>query len=189
MNPGHILVADDDALAGVLASCDRGVRLVLQALVRHEGEAGVFYIRHPHEACGRITSLTLKASPTVTGDGVSSLRALIHADPRTGTVPHLYLDRLTDRLDSVPAAGQSVRLVFAGNHCKGSVFRNGASEITAALTARIEAIARALPDFHFGRIDLRYAMRARGAKPSSLRTMLRDWRNQRRLMARYPLND
>ena len=33
------------------------------------------------------------------------------------------------------------------------------------------------------------AMRRRGAKPSSLATMLRDWRKQRRLMERYPLND
>ncbi len=239
---GVRLVESEAGLDAALACFDRGVRLVLQALVGYEGEAGVFYIRHPDQPSGRITSLTLKSSPTVTGDGVLTLRDLIHADPRTGAVPHLYLDRFAHRLDSVPEAGQTVRLVFAGNHCKGSVFRNGAGEITAALTARIEAIARALPDFHFGRIDLRYAslpalrgghsfqiieingvgseathiwdpdttlpaayaaqfqhygeafrigaaMRRRGATPSSLRTMLRDWRQQRRLMARYPLND
>ncbi len=239
---GVRLAGDEATLSAALASFDRGVALVLQALVTHEGEAGVFYVRHPDEAVGRITSLTLKSSPTVTGDGRSSLRALIHADPRTGTVPHLYLDRLTERLDTVPALGERVRLVFAGNHCKGSVFRNGADEITPALTVRIDQIARALPDFHFGRFDLRYAspaalrsgsgfsiievngvgseathiwdpdttlrdayaaqfyhygeafrigaaMRRRGARPSSLGAMLRDWRNQRRLMGRYPLND
>lgn len=239
---GVRLVADEATLGAVLAAFDRGVTLVLQALVTHEAEAGVFYIRHPDEPVGRITSLTLKCSPTVVGDGRSSLRALIHADPRTGTVPHLYLDRLADRLETVPALGETVRLVFAGNHCKGSVFRNGVDEITAALTARIDQIARALPEFHFGRFDLRYAspaalrsgsgfkiievngvgseathiwdpdtslreafatqfyhygeafrigaaMRRRGTKPSSLGTMLRDWRNQRRLMERYPLND
>ncbi len=239
---GVRLVRDEADLVTVLAAFDRGVTLVLQALVTHEAEAGVFYIRHPDEPVGRITSLTLKSSPIVTGDGRSTLRALIHADPRTGTVPHLYLDRLRDRLESVPDLGERVRLVFAGNHCKGSVFTNGADEVTEALTARIDGIARALPDFHFGRFDLRYAsppalrsgtgfkiievngvgseathiwdpntslreayaaqfhhygeafrigaaMRRRGATPSSLASMLRDWRHQRRLMQRYPLND
>jgi hypothetical protein len=46
--------------------------------------------------------------------------------------------------------------VFAGNHCKGSIFRNGAAEITQALTARIDQIAQAMPDFCFGRIDVRF---------------------------------
>jgi hypothetical protein len=36
------------------------------------------------------------------------------------------------------------------------LFRNGEAEITAALTARIEAIARDIPDFHFGRFDVRF---------------------------------
>ena len=49
-----------------------------------------------------------------------------------------------------------MQLVFAGNHCKGSIFRNGHEHITPALAARIEAIARAIPDFHFGRFDVRY---------------------------------
>ena len=239
---GDRLAGDEAALGAVLSAFDRNVVLVLQALVPHEGEAGVFYVRHPDEPVGRITSLTLKSSPAVIGDGRSSLRALIHADPRTGAVPHLYLDRLADRLDTVPTTGERVRLVFAGNHCKGSIFRNGADQVTAALTARIDQIAHALPDFHFGRFDLRYAspaalrsgsgfriievngigseathiwdpnttlreayaaqffhygeafrigaaMRRRGARPSSLGAMLRDWRNQRRLMERYPLND
>ncbi len=50
-----------------------------------------------------------------------------------------------------------MRLVFVGNHCKGSIFRDGSSLATEALTARIEQMARALPAFHFGRIDVRVA--------------------------------
>jgi hypothetical protein len=225
-----------------LAAFPRGVALVLQRLVAWEGEAGVFYIRRPDEAKGRITSLTLKHPPTVTGDGVSTLRALIQADERHSRLQHLYLARLGARLDSVPARGAVEKLVFAGNHCRGSIFRNGQASITPALTARIDAIARAIPDFHFGRIDLRFRnlhalrqgqdfaiieingvgseathiwdpdttlreiyaaqlrhygaafaigaeMRRRGARPSGLRRMYLDWRNQRRLMASYPLND
>ena len=239
---GVRLVESEAELDAALASFPRGVRLVLQQLIPWEGEAGIFYIRHPDEPAGHISSLTLKHAPTVTGDGLSTLRALIEEDPRHSRLKHLYLARLGASLQSVPAEGARVRLVFAGNHCKGSIFRNGADEITPALSARIEEVARAMPDFHFGRIDVRFrslaalregsdfaiieingvgseathiwdpdtslrdvfavqfqhygaafaigrAMRRRGARTSGARTMLRDWLNQRRLLASYPLND
>jgi hypothetical protein len=239
---GVRLVRTEAALDEALAAFPRGVRVVLQRLVPWAGEAGIFYIRHPAEAAGHISSLTLKAPPTVTGNGTSTLRALISSDPRHGKLQHLYLSRLGDRLDEVPARGEPVCLVFAGNHCKGSIFSNGASHITPALTERIDRIAQSMPDFCFGRIDVRFdnlaslrdgvgfsiieingvgseathiwdpetslrevfqaqfrhyreafeigrANRARGFRPSGLRAMWRDWRNQRRLMASYPLND
>ena len=239
---GVRLARTTQALAEALAAFPRGVGLVLQAFVPYPGEAGIFYIRMPGEACGRVTSLTLKTPPAVMGDGRSSLRALIMADPRHARLQTLYLGRLAGRLDEVPPQGETVQLVFAGNHCKGSIFANGAADITPALTARIEAIARAIPDFHFGRFDVRFAsqaalrrgedfriieingvgaeathiwdpatslwdiwavqlrhygaawkiartLRAGGARSSGVRVMYRDWINQRRLMASYPLND
>ena len=51
-------------------------------------------------------------------------------------------------------------LVFTGNHCKGSVFVNGADTITPALVRQVDAIARDIPGFHFGRLDVRYASEA-----------------------------
>ncbi|HTZ71134.1 MAG TPA: D-alanine--D-alanine ligase, partial [Acetobacteraceae bacterium] len=239
---GVRLARTPDDLAAALASFPRGVTLVLQAFVDLPGEAGLFYIRHPSEKTGRLTSLTLKHPPTVTGNGTATLRALIDADPRHHRLAHLYRTRLAARMAEVPAPGEVVQLVFTGNHCKGSIFIDGTEEITAAMTARIDAIARDLPDFHFGRFDVRYAslaslrrgeefaiieingvgseathiwdprtsllkiwgdqlhhygaawsigaaLRARGARPSGLRAMTRDWINQRRLMASYPLND
>jgi hypothetical protein len=121
-----------------------------------EGEAGIFYVRHPDEACGRITSITLKHAPVLLGDGRSTLRQLIHADPRAGRIPHIYLPRLAHRLDNVPATGERVRLVFVGNHCKGSIFQDGTWLATTALTEAFERIARSMPNFHFGRIDVRF---------------------------------
>ena len=154
---GVRLARDEAALAAALAAFPRGTVLVLQAFSPHPGEAGIFYIRRPDEARGRITSLTLKYPPVVTGTGRATLRELIAADPRHARLQALYLSRLAGRLDHVPQAGEVVQLVFAGNHCKGSIFANGEAEITPALTARIEAVARDIPDFHFGRFDVRYA--------------------------------
>ncbi|WP_428375214.1 D-alanine--D-alanine ligase [Lichenicoccus sp.] len=153
---GVRLLEDRSRLEATLAAFGRDVDLVLQELIAYEGEAGIFYVRRPGGAPGSITSLTHKQAPILVGDGRSSLRNLVMADSRTRLVPHLYLPRLRDRLHEVPQAGVPVRLVFAGNHCKGSIFSNGASDITAALTGTIERIMADVPNFHFGRIDVRY---------------------------------
>jgi hypothetical protein len=86
-------------------------------------------------------------------------------------VPHLYLDRLAGRLDEVPHQGAQVRLVFVGNHCKGSVFRDGTALATPALTDRVEQLANALPDFHFGRIDVRFGSLAALRRGEGLRVI------------------
>ncbi|HEX5326127.1 MAG TPA: D-alanine--D-alanine ligase [Acetobacteraceae bacterium] len=153
---GVRLIAETADLYRYLAAFPRGERVLLQEYLPEEGEAGIFYVRHPDERVGRITSITLKYPPAVTGDGRSSLRQLILADPRAGLVPHLYLPRLAHRLHEVPAQGERVRLVFVGNHCKGSIFRDGTGHATPALGACFERIARAIPEFYFGRIDVRF---------------------------------
>jgi hypothetical protein len=153
---GVRLIANAADLLPYLAAFPREQRVILQEYVPYEGEAGLFYIRHPEEAHGRITSVTLKYAPYVVGDGRSTLRALILADARAGRVSHLYLPRLGRRLHEVPPAGAPVRLVFVGNHCKGSIFRNGIDHATPELTTQVERIASSLPDFHFGRIDIRF---------------------------------
>ncbi len=153
---GVRLVDDRAALSRYLSAYPRGACVLLQEFVPEAGEAGLFYIRHPDEPRGRITSITLKFPPVVTGDGRSTLRQLILADPRAGRLAQLYLPRLAHRQDEVPRQGEVVRLVFVGNHCKGSIFRNGSGLATEVLTGRIERLARSLPEFHFGRIDVRF---------------------------------
>ncbi len=153
---GVKLVRTPAQLQAYLAAFPRGASLVLQQLVPFEGEAGIFYCRRPGQRQGRVVSITLKYFPHVVGDGQRTLRELILADPRAGQLPHLYLHRHTARLDSVPAFGEAVRLAFAGSHSRGAIFRNGSHLVTPAMEARFDAIARALPEFHFGRFDIRF---------------------------------
>lgn len=143
-------------LATYLAEFPRAKPLQLQALVTSEGEAGIFYIRHPGEVRGRITSVTLKFAPTVTGDGVATVAALIAADARLNAISHLLLPKLGAKAARVPAPDETVRLVFVGNHCRGSTFRNGLNIVTPALSARIDEIMQDMPELYFSRIDLRY---------------------------------
>lgn len=153
---GVRLLRDRAALTGYLQAYPAGETIVLQHYVEEPNEAGIFYVRHPDEPVGRITSVTIKQPPVVVGDGRSTLRTLILADERAGLVPHLYLDRLKDRLELVPEQGENVQLVFVGNHCKGSIFQDGTTMVTPALTEAIDRFARAIPEFYFGRIDVRF---------------------------------
>ncbi|MEZ5636314.1 MAG: hypothetical protein R3E92_04180 [Burkholderiaceae bacterium] len=154
---GVQLVRSVDKLRRYLAAFPRGARLLLQAYVPYEGEAGIFYCRRPGQDKGRIISVTLKYFPHVYGDGRRTLRELILDDPRAGRLPHLYLRRHAARLEEVPAPGQAIRLAFAGSHSRGAIFRNGNDLVTAAMEARFDAIAQRLPEFYFGRFDIRFA--------------------------------
>lgn len=168
---GVRLVHNADDLFRYLGEFPRQTGMLLQEYLPQENEAGLFYIRHPNEAQGRVTSVTLKYAPFVTGDGRSTLEQLVLADPRAGRVPQLYLPRLGSRLHEVPRQGERVRLVFVGNHCKGSIFRDGISLATPAMTERVDQLAKALPAFHFGRIDVRFDSLAALARGEGFRVM------------------
>jgi hypothetical protein len=144
-------------LEDYLVKFPRGERLIFQKLVPHEGEAGVFYVRKPGEVSGRIVSLTLKYFPAVVGDGRSTLEELIHADRRAGRIAGIYLRRHSEHRRRVLAEGEVFKLVFTGNHCKGAIFRNGNRFVTKAMEVSFDAIAREIPEFYFGRFDVRFS--------------------------------
>jgi len=154
---GVRVVHNEAELAAYLRAFPRATSLQLQTLIDWPGEAGIFYIRHPHQKTGRITSVTLKFPPTVIGDGARTIRQLIAADSRLAAVSHLLLPKLGPRAADIPSLGEKIRLVFVGNHCRGSTFKDGMHIVTPALTARIDEIVQDVPDLHFSRIDLRYA--------------------------------
>ena len=153
---GVKLVRSRDDLRAYLEAFPAGASLLLQQLVPFEGEAGIFYVRRPGELRGRIVSITLKYFPYVTGDGLRTLRQLIMDDPRAGRLAHLYLRRHTAHLDGVVPSGHAVRLAFAGSHSRGAIFRNGTHLVTERMQACFDDIAQRLPEFHFGRFDVRF---------------------------------
>lgn len=152
----------------------RNVSLVRDAseardyLLRHSGpvlaqryhpgpfEAGVFYVRFPGTARGRIFSVTDKRFATVTGDGRSTLRTLVWRHPRYRLQAGAHLSALGDRADDTPGPGECVRLGFAGNHCRGAMFLDGERLITPELADAFDSIGVRTPGFFFGRFDVRY---------------------------------
>jgi membrane protein DedA with SNARE-associated domain len=119
-------------------------------------EVGVFYYRLPGQEHGRIFSITDKIFPVVVGDGRRTLESLIRAHPRYSRQVAVFLARHADRRDLVLAEGREFPLALAGNHCQGTLLRDGSHWRTPALEYAIDAIARQVPGFHFGRFDIRF---------------------------------
>jgi membrane protein DedA with SNARE-associated domain len=119
-------------------------------------EAGIFYHRLPGEKSGRIFSITDKHFPVITGDGRSTLEELIWRHPRYRMQARTFLARHDDEKQRVLDNGERLRLAVAGNHCQGTMFRDGAHLITPALERIVDVIARQFDGFFIGRFDVRY---------------------------------
>lgn len=129
---------------------------LIQQFVTYKNEVGIFYVRFPGEQQGRITGIVMKELLTVTGDGISALKALIKKDPRYEMQLKVLKKELGDKLDIIPAQGEKVNLVPLGNHCRGAKFIDGSHLISPALESVIDNVARQIPGFYFGRMDIMY---------------------------------
>jgi membrane protein DedA with SNARE-associated domain len=140
-----------------------GETLMVQQVVPWAGEAGVYYMRMPGEPRGHIISLTFRYVPHVVGDGEHSVQELIKGDRRTLFKSALHLGRTSRHrglppslLASVPGRDEVVPLAFIGSLRTGGMYRDARRFITPDLEQRFDAIARAMPEFYFGRFDVRF---------------------------------
>jgi membrane protein DedA with SNARE-associated domain len=152
---GVKLIRSEADTADYLRDC--AVPLVVQRYVPGPFEVGIFYYRFPHEDRGRIFALTEKIFPVLTGDGVHSIEQLVWRDERARFVADRYLTRFASRRQEVLPTGATLRLVEAGNHAQGCIFRDGARLSSPELEAQIDAISRRLPGFFIGRYDVRFS--------------------------------
>ncbi|MGO3343732.1 MAG: D-alanine--D-alanine ligase [Marinomonas sp.] len=153
---GVKLVKTPQQLKNYIDSYPLGARYLLQEKAPYEAEAGVFYVRYPNEKKGKIISITLKYTPSVMGDGVSTLKELIEQSPRAGKLSHLYFPRHDDKLDWIVPDQQEFQLAFAGSHSRGSIFRDGNQYITDALTSRLDDILADVNGYYYGRLDIKF---------------------------------
>ncbi len=130
------------------------VDFLLQELISYPVELGVFYIRYPRQK-GKITSIVRKEFLSVNGDGESSIIQLLETIPRAVLTADLSSDFLSREGSEIPEKGEQVLVEPIGNHCRGTMFLNDEDEIDERLTNAINQIAEEIPDFYFGRFDLR----------------------------------
>ena len=153
---GVQLVADMTALRTYLSLFPTGETAVLQRYLPQEDEAGIFYARDPTNNTGRVIGLALRYFPRVTGDGRSTVAELIAADPRAKRIGLSPRHECLVPLMTIPRSGEEVRLAIIGSTRVGGLYRDGAALITPQLTQAIDDVARDMPDFHFGRFDVRF---------------------------------
>src|SRR5438128_44450 len=130
--------------------------IVMQRYVLGPREAGIFYYRFPNEASGHILGITRKRFPHVVGASISTIRELIESDSRARIIAKTYVARFGASARRIPAAGEKIRLVEAGNHCQGCIFEDGQDLYSRELLAAMDVICKKLPGFYIGRFDIRY---------------------------------
>jgi len=130
---------------------------IIQDLVDLPLEYGIFYTRFPDREKGLVTSVVMKEMLTVTGNGKSTLQALILEKDRA----KLQWPRLKvvhrERLNDVLKEGETIELVSIGNHCLGTKFLDGSHLINEQLSETFDTISKQVDGFYFGRFDLRCA--------------------------------
>lgn len=150
-------VKDLQQLADIIDAYPKGTALLCQKLANWEPEVGVFYVKDYRTGKGDVISMTSKFLPRVIGDGKTTLGELIENDARAGQLRHMYFERHKEAWGSIPKAGEKVQLVFSASHSKGSIFRDACQYITPELKDTIVKIMDDLPNFYYGRLDIKYS--------------------------------
>lgn len=132
------------------------VPIVAQEYVYGPYEAGIFYFRFPDEPAGKIFAITEKVFPVLVGDGRSTVEELIRADARASLLAETYLRRFDHCRTRVLPDHETLRLVEAGNHAQGCIFRDGMRFWSRELEEQVDAISSRLPGFFIGRYDVRF---------------------------------
>lgn len=145
---------NEKELQAYVSSCP--VPFLLQELVDLPIELGVFYIKYPNQK-GRVTSIVRKEFLSVIGDGVSSVNTLLKENQRALLTADLASEYLTKIGETIPAKNEQLLVEPIGNHCKGTKFLNDNNEIDEELNMAFNTISDQIPDFYFGRFDLRCA--------------------------------
>lgn len=129
---------------------------LVQEYIPYNNEVGIFYAKYPSENKGIITGIVGKEFLAITGDGKSTIETLIKQNNRF----LLQLKNLRNihgqDLKRILLPNEKYTLVPYGNHSRGSKFIDLSHLIDEQLSATINSICQSIPDFYYGRLDIKY---------------------------------
>lgn len=131
------------------------VDFLIQELVTFPLELGVFYVKYPDEEKGTVTSIVQKEFLSVIGDGNKTINDLLQANARARSQLNFDHDRFRSMMNMVPKVGEKITIEAIGNHCRGTTFLNANDMIDEQLNVAFDQLAAQIPNFYFGRFDLR----------------------------------
>jgi len=147
-------IEGESELEGCILKYD--IDFLVQEFVPFENEAGIFYYRYPGEDNGFISGIVGKEFLSITGDGKSSLTQLLQNDKRFVLQLDSLKEEYGEELNKVLTANETEILVPYGNHARGSKFLDFSNRIDEQLIKTIDKISQQVPEFYYGRLDLRY---------------------------------
>ncbi len=135
---------------------NKNIDFIIQEFIDHKHECGIFFIRHPKEKEGKITSITIKQCPTVKGNGQSTIVELIEKDQHLKLFSKQIKELTKVDMNFIPKKGVEVELSSIGNHAKGTKFLNGNHLINSKLIQTINSLNHQIEGWYYGRLDLKY---------------------------------
>jgi hypothetical protein len=129
---------------------------LVQDLIPYENEVGIFYVRFPNEKHGQLTGIVAKEFLIVEGDGYSTIKELLKANPRYEFQLKALEKEYGNQLKTILDKGEKRNLVPYGNHARGAKFLDYSHLISPELTKVIDEMCLQIDEFYFGRMDLMY---------------------------------
>ncbi len=128
---------------------------VIQEFIDYPLEFWILYYRIPWEEKWHITGITDKRLLFVKGNGKHTLGELIENHDRAKYY-YTYFKQLHHKIwDHIIPVEETFQLHFLGNHCRWSCFYDVTNLITDKLETIIDSITKTIPEFYFGRYDLK----------------------------------
>jgi hypothetical protein len=128
----------------------------IQEFVPYKNEVGIFYYRYPDKSSGNISGIVGKEFLKVVGDGKSTVQHLLLKNNRAILQLKNLEETNPDLLLTVLQQGEERTIVPYGNHARGAKFLDCSDLICDELIATFDKICQRIPDFHFGRLDIRF---------------------------------
>ncbi len=148
------ILSEDELLTYHLSTSEN---YLIQEFITFQIELGVLFSRLPNEKIGKVSSVTLKEFLTVTGDGKSSIEALILQSNRARFQLETLQKRLGEEIKDVLPLGEKRLLEPIGNHCRGTKFVNANHLINKQLDEVFTKISEGFEGFFYGRFDMKVA--------------------------------
>ncbi len=151
---GFKIIRNLTDLIDYIKICERS--FLIQQYIEYPLEYGIFWVKIPGEAKGKITSITRKILPYLKGDGKSTLADLILADRRARYMANAYFEKNKNDLEKVITENTMYRICSAGNHCQGAIFEDGVYDLSGKTLEKLEEICNSVKGYDFGRMDIKF---------------------------------
>jgi len=148
---GVVMVDDVEHL---LSECNNIKEpIIIQERCVYPLEAGIFYVSIPGQK-GKITGIVAKKGIEVIGNGKNTIGELLRQSSRY--VVHAERYNGHTQINDILPTGETLELSTIGNHARGATFYDESFRIDDQLTSFIDQIAKNIPEFHYGRFDIRF---------------------------------